>query len=249
MSVDKSAFDFVQLVDEVRHINELDRLFLRHIEPMGAEYALGGVIFARGRIFRPNILIGSKEHPWYQYYSDRSLFRHDVIVPRICATTDVINWSSMMSEGGWTPEEAEVLNEPRNFGLADGIAIPLHGVDGELGTLTVAGEHFKPDPVIEAAIQMMAVKAYRRMIALLDEGPVLAVQPKLSKRQLQCLTLVRKGHTSRGIADNLGISVHTVKDHIERAMEIFDVGTRLEAVIAAERENLFSLTQARVHKR
>ncbi len=240
MSIEKSAFDFVEQATFATSVEELDRLFLAHAEPMGVDYALGGVVFARRRVFRPNILLGSRDHAWFRHYNDQNLFRRDVILPRMCSTVSPVSWSAVASERAVTHDELEVLLGPKDFGLSDGLAIPLHCAQGEMGTLTVAGSHFVSDATIEMAVYMMAKKAYHRMIELLDEEPVNPVSPKLSKRQLQCLNLVKEGKTTAEIAEVLEISPHTAKEHIEKVMEIFDVGTRVEAVVAAHRDNLLS---------
>lgn len=241
MSVERSAFDFVEQAAAVNSVEELDRLFLAHTEPMGVDYALGGVVFARGRIFRPNILLGSRDHGWFQHYNDQNLFRRDIILPRMCTTVSPVSWSDVAAERSVTHDEMEVLLGPRDFGLSDGLAIPIHCARGEMGTLTVAGRHFVNDPTIEAAIYMMATTAYHRMIELLDQEPVTAVSPRLSSRQVQCLNLLKEGKTTAEIAEVLEISSHTAKEHIEKIMELFDVGTRVEAIVAAHRENLLSI--------
>lgn len=240
MSVEKSAFDFVERVRDAESVEALDALFLQHAEPMGVDYALGGVVFARRRVFRPNILIGSKDHAWFRHYSERRLFHRDVVLPRLCTSAQTLTWSDVASERDITSDEKEVLLGPRDFGLRDGLAVPLHGAHGEMGTVTVAGEFFVCDPTIEAAIGMMARQAYEKLIELLDEEPIMPSAPKLTKRQAHCLSLVKSGKTSQEIADSLAISKHTVKEHLENVMQKYSVGTRLEAVVAAERENLLT---------
>lgn len=241
MSIEKSAIEFLEHLPYITDVGSLNRLFLKYAEPMGVEYVLGGVVFARKRMFRPNILIGSQDHSWFQHYSDEKLYRYDAILPRMCSSNANIVWSDLAKNRSLTSEEKDMLLRPRDFGLRDGLAVPLHMANGEMGTITAAGAHFVPDAVIEAALRLMSYHAYQRMIQILDEVPVLATAPKLTRRQMQCLTLVAEGKTSQEISDRIEISKHTVKEHVEKVMEIFDVGSRIEAVVAAHRENLLDL--------
>jgi len=51
----------------------------------------------------------------------------------------------------------------------------------------------------------------------------------LTPRQIECLTLVAKGMTSKEIARELGLSARTVDDHVERARIKLGVPTRQRA--------------------
>jgi len=52
---------------------------------------------------------------------------------------------------------------------------------------------------------------------------------RLSERQQQCLRLVLEGYRSKEIAQQLGISPHTVDDHLRAAIRLLGVTTRMEA--------------------
>jgi len=59
------------------------------------------------------------------------------------------------------------------------------------------------------------------------------VNGKLTEREFNVISLVTKGMTNNEIADNLHISVHTVKAHLEAIYEKFEVTNRVQAVIKA----------------
>ncbi len=60
--------------------------------------------------------------------------------------------------------------------------------------------------------------------------PVALLQP-LSPRELEVLELLPLGNTNPEIARNLGISVGTVKNHVERIMAKLGVSDRTQAVV------------------
>jgi DNA-binding CsgD family transcriptional regulator len=62
--------------------------------------------------------------------------------------------------------------------------------------------------------------------------------PKLSPRQLQVLRQVASGLPAREIADELSISVHTVRSHIRNILDKLDVSNQVEAVARAVRDRL-----------
>lgn len=54
--------------------------------------------------------------------------------------------------------------------------------------------------------------------------------PALTPREVEILTLVGQGMTNKAVARKLGISVHTVKFHLEALFSKLDAGSRAEAV-------------------
>lgn len=55
----------------------------------------------------------------------------------------------------------------------------------------------------------------------------------LTERELNVLFYLAKGLVNTQIADNLHISVHTVKAHLEAIYEKLNVNNRIQAVIKA----------------
>jgi len=59
---------------------------------------------------------------------------------------------------------------------------------------------------------------------------VLDLTEKLSKRQLDCLTLAARPMTSKEIGRELNISSRTVEVHLDKAVQILGAANRMEAV-------------------
>ena len=56
---------------------------------------------------------------------------------------------------------------------------------------------------------------------------------KVTAREFDIIKLIYKGMTNNEIANQLDISVHTVKTHLEKLYEKFNVHTRTELAIQA----------------
>jgi len=63
-------------------------------------------------------------------------------------------------------------------------------------------------------------------------------QAPLSGREVEILQLVAYGASTREVADDLGISTHTVKTHIDRIFEKLEANDRAQAVAIAVRAGL-----------
>ena len=72
------------------------------------------------------------------------------------------------------------------------------------------------------------------------DGEAMPIE-KLSKRQKQLLILLDKGMSNRDIAENLEISEHTVKFHVNAVLGKLGVASRTEAVVRATRLGLIFL--------
>ncbi len=63
----------------------------------------------------------------------------------------------------------------------------------------------------------------------------------VSDREREVLQLLADGRTVADIASGMGLSVHTVRNHIRRAMRHLGVHSRLDAVVAAARAGILSV--------
>lgn len=61
---------------------------------------------------------------------------------------------------------------------------------------------------------------------------------RLTSRQRQVLERLVAGHHARAIAEELGISILTVRSHVRKILEAFGASSQLEAVAIAMREHL-----------
>lgn len=60
--------------------------------------------------------------------------------------------------------------------------------------------------------------------------------PMLSRREREILELVSRGMSTDEVAEELGLSAHTVRTHVKNAMRKLDASTRAHAVAIALRE-------------
>ena len=76
---------------------------------------------------------------------------------------------------------------------------------------------------------------------LRHHGSSAARRPELTGRELEILTLVGAGKTSREIADDLYISENTVRNHVRNILDKLGMKSRFEAVNWAHREGLIEV--------
>ena len=103
--------------------------------------------------------------------------------------------------------------------LADRLAALLDGVDG----VRLVASPGEADAVV----------------GLPPDAP--AWDPALSPREAEVLVLLAEGASNRGIAERLGISVHTAKFHVGTILDKLDAAGRTDAVAQAARIGVLRL--------
>jgi DNA-binding CsgD family transcriptional regulator len=77
------------------------------------------------------------------------------------------------------------------------------------------------------------------VLAVAGHRPAAPAAPAgLTERELEVLTMVCRGRTSKQVASALGISAKTVNNHIERAYLKIGVGSRAAATLYLARRGL-----------
>jgi DNA-binding NarL/FixJ family response regulator len=63
----------------------------------------------------------------------------------------------------------------------------------------------------------------------------------LTPRELEVLTLLGQGRDPRGIAKDLGVTLHTCRGYVKSILAKLNVHSQLEAVVVASRTGLIRL--------
>ncbi len=86
----------------------------------------------------------------------------------------------------------------------------------------------------KAVIHPSLTQAFIEEVQLVDRPP----GAPLSPREIEILQKIAYGATTKEVADQLGISFHTVKTHLERIFEKLGANDRAQAVAIAIRQGL-----------
>jgi DNA-binding CsgD family transcriptional regulator len=86
--------------------------------------------------------------------------------------------------------------------------------------------------------QIVGVFGVVRSDRAVSERPANEVAPRLTPRQLDVLRLLGAGRTTQQMADELGLSTETVRNHVRGLLAELGARSRLEAVLLAHRFGL-----------
>jgi LuxR family quorum sensing-dependent transcriptional regulator len=242
LSLDKPlelyVFDQIERGDQAASEAELCAIFAGAFEHFGFDHFL--VSEAVGPDGRPSGIhqFGTSHAAWRAHYEERGHVRRDAMIPRVLTTFDPFTWTETMERPIDDAGEV-VLNEAREFSLRDGFVLPLHYMDGSASGVLLMADHVAPiEGRRRAALQILSyyfatIGRRLQMAARLPAPGIAAAPVMLTPRQRDCLQWVRAGKTDWEIGMILGISEHTVAEHLDVARKKLGARTRTQAVIEA----------------
>ncbi|MBT8491596.1 MAG: response regulator transcription factor [Deltaproteobacteria bacterium] len=161
--------------------------------------------------------------------------RRDIVVNDGTRGADVVIWDTG-ADGGNTPV---ALSGTATLALVNDASSARKAIiAGARGAIPRTVE---PSGLIAAIIATKYGLSVRATELEGDDEPELGLQTAITERERDVLELLASGAGNRAIAQELGISEHTVKFHIASLLDKLSARTRTEAVVSALRGGLINL--------
>lgn len=171
---------------------------------------------------------------WVQAYRERGYVEGDPIVLRVAHATKPFYRSSLAQRSDVTRSEEDYLKLADECGVEDDLAIPVFGPGGRNGGYGVGFSKTKNeiDDKAISELQWICQSAHIRYCELLEQNAS-GVQPQLSVRETQVLSLIARGNTNTQISAELSVTVKTVETYLSRIFHKLDVHDRMTAALRA----------------
>jgi DNA-binding CsgD family transcriptional regulator len=155
------------------------------------------------------------------------------------------SWAEVQDRRNLTKEQSRVVDESKTFGLRYGATLPTVGPNGRMSALSVAARVSGPEFEKLFAARRQELEELLRMASGKLELPgvtanVLAARaekqrPKfrLTPHENASLTHAARGLTRQQIADEMDISINTVKEHLETVLNKLKAKNTTHAVSIA----------------
>lgn len=238
-SVQQIAFDAVDRIGQLSCTDEILRELRRVGGDMGFEgFCITGVPMPNERI-DPYVLLSGWPDGWLERYLDQNFVSADPVIRQVRQSSKPFAWSEAQYDRD-DRSAARVMNEAPDFGLCDGLAVPIYTTDGLQALVTFGGEHPEASAHQRAAVHLIAIYAHARARELLSEKDDGAVPPKprLSPREIECLKWTAAGKTAWETSTILNLSRRTVEQYLGTAALKLRSVNRVQAVAEALRHRL-----------
>lgn len=89
-----------------------------------------------------SIMLSGWRPEWQQRYLERDYVQNDPVVAKARTASRPFLWSSVARDRNLSATAQQILSEARDFGMYDGICVPIHGLQSYQGMLLLVGLRF-----------------------------------------------------------------------------------------------------------
>lgn len=195
----------------------------------------------RGMDVRPFVLLSGWSDEWYDRYTGLGYVHLDPVARHCFSTTLPFDWSDAPYDRQVDPMSGQVMDEARDFGMAQGFCVPVHMEGGMQGVVSLVGETGHLDEKSRLELHMLALYAHGRLRYLNDPDRLAHNRRVITPREAEILKWAASGRTASEIADITGLAVRTINQHCENAQRRMGTSNRLHTVVEAIRYRLITL--------
>ncbi|BCR03756.1 LuxR family transcriptional regulator [Desulfuromonas versatilis] len=231
-------FERIEQLDRARSVEELHAGCADICADYGFEHFLYGARIPVSLVKPQMFIISGYPNSWWQHYKDQGYMGVDPTVSH-CATRHVpLYWGAPEVAGTAGSSARKMMREAGEFGLCNGLSIPVHGSQGEnaLLALTTSAPPERSEGWIREALPFVQAlapfvhEAARRIIEIREISPA---RPRLTSREKECLLWAAEGKTSWETSQILGVAERTVIFHLQNAAAKLEVSGKQHAVARA----------------
>lgn len=235
--------DISQYVYDMREAEDADvafAVFRRHLEGLGLDMALYSLLtdFRSVGLKAGHGVLYNYPQAWMDWYLDQRYQEIDPVIQIGFSAREAFRWDQLNQHIDMTPVQQRLMDESREAGLKEGLAVAVHGPAGEILAMGMASSHGGVDlsPPRLAVLKLMVHEfnaAFYRIHA--DKGR--NEQVLLTPRERQVLRWLARGKSTPEIAIILSVdgSVTTsaVRFHIKNIYAKLEASTAAQAVAKA----------------
>lgn len=225
-------FDFIDWANRQRSAQALESKFLDIMSDEGFHIVGARTIgnpFAENFDSAPVLYNGPEE--LFRIWHERGYIRNDPTILRALTTQLPFLWTS---NDGRTPIGKRILSDAADFGITEGIALPVHSLDQNPACISLSGARAKDLRREDAmTLGLAASHFFITWTELLGE-PAEEVE-RLTPRERDVLYCACAGYSGPQISDRLGIGSESVKSHMKSIREKLGASSIAHAVAKAIR--------------
>jgi len=191
------------------------------------------------------ILINGFPAPWSEHYFELDYLPKDPTVAYCTKHILPLKWHSLTEHTNNGDFETQVMQEASEFGLRNGVSVPVHSPNGEFGILSCSIDQQNKnasDHIDDSAlyVQLIANYVHEAVRSVFDLNTDPTTEPRLTGREKECLLWAAEGKTAWETSQILNLSERTVNFHLTNTTKKLSVSNRPQAVAKAVFTGLIS---------
>ncbi len=177
----------------------------------------------------PDILVNGWPEGWSDRYAEAGHYKIDPVASFCLSSRQPFAWTDIPPEHTKGGRSAQIVGEAAEFGLTEGLCVPLHTALGA-GGLSLAGSKVEHTPGVSMIASFLA---FRVCQAMEDAGLGITTTQRLSARERDVLSWVAIGKTAAEIGMILSISEHTVGEHLKHIRRKLRTSNNAHSIVRA----------------
>ena len=227
--LNQSIQDFVRRIDQTETECAAVHLLEAHLDGWGIErYALGEVAGFAGS---PPIQLTNYPPEWVDRYVKNLFYYFDPVAQKARESKKGFTWTQIQLPPDADRRAREVFFGGRDYGLNNGISVPVYGGGGYLAVASFTYRDLDVTQELISTLELTTVLFHTRILQLRNRRKTKDVN--LTNRETESLHWVAQGKTDWEIGEILMISKETVHRHVENAKRKYGVPTRQQAILEA----------------
>lgn len=249
---DSALSQFLCQLEQSSSTSQFQIAFEKAIEPMGYRYFTYHVIQCDvlfGSPGRQTLGITNYPSRWVDHYKSNGYVNYDPVIEHVFQRRVPFIWSSVSPPDSIPVLQKRLIEEACDFGLRDGLTIPLLSRSGERASMSLVRDD--RIPIGEAALShfgelhVMCEFFHSRALRVVSEeylnGLSRRRQSFLTPREMQSMYWVAQGKSAWEIAKILEISSKSVELYIETAKKKLNAVNRTQAAVKAAKLGLLDV--------
>lgn len=197
----------------------------------GIDYFLVTGLPIPGRDIAPLVVATALPKNWLSHYLSRIYADVDPCVRTAFTNVDPFLWKDAHAQRGAEAAAARVMQDAADYGMRQGVTIPIHTEDGLSAAVSFAGAKVELDARAIEALQICAYIGHGHLRSL--TGKRFEKITLLSPREAEALSWAAMGKTNDDIAAIMNITRRTVEEHLKGAVVKLDSGNVKQAIANA----------------
>jgi LuxR family quorum sensing-dependent transcriptional regulator len=176
---------------------------------------------------------------WFMLYVKEKYSGIDPAFSPLRRSSRPFVWLEAPIDAAEHPRTAAFVRRAADFGLAQGLIVPIPRTTGRQGVVWLGGAN--PEFTLRTTLSLHLVVLYAFERVWRFHAPPPQKKPPITRREREALTWAANGKTAQEIAKLLGITKRTVDEHLQSARRKLGAVNRTQAVVIAVRDGVLDI--------
>jgi LuxR family transcriptional regulator, quorum-sensing system regulator BjaR1 len=232
----KRTLDFVERLQKLTDYSEICREIQKELEWFGLTCVTAWAMPRAGRPPDEGMILNNRPQEYIDHYKEKNYLVRDPLVTELRNSLQPYSWNDVRRRRKLSKAEANIMDEGRDFGVEDGIIIPIVTLSGSLSVFSPAGSSPDLSQRARSALEIIGIYSQQALKrALIRDQREEAAHTPLTPREREIMQWVAVGKSDEEIGLLLSIGTATVTTHVESAKRKLDAFRRTYAVVQAIR--------------